>query len=242
MAEKHLHRKKEKQDEKEHAHERGGIFGKKTELIFSLLCGSFLAIGFLIQQFGDGVPSWVSLSCYIIAYFSGGFYTLREAIHAIGKGKFEIDFLMLVAAIGAAFLGEWPEGALLLFLFSLGHALENMAMEKARRSIEALAGLAPKTAIVRRNGTQEEIPIEQLKKGDIVIVKPNSKIPADGVLVAGSSAVNQAPITGESIPVDKLALDDPNADFSDAKKIDAKHKVFAGTINGEGSLEIKTLK
>jgi Cd2+/Zn2+-exporting ATPase len=139
-------------------------------------------------------------------------------------------------------LGEWPEGALLLFLFSLGHALENMAMEKARKSIEALAGLAPKTAIIRKDGKQIEIAIEALQKEDIVIVKPNSKIPADGIVISGSSTVNQAPITGESIPVDKMPVDNPDADFSDEKKIDARHKVFAGTINGANVLEIKTLK
>ena len=149
---------------------------------------------------------------------------------------------MLVAAIGAAALGQWPEGALLLFLFSLGHALEHMAMNKARKSIEALAGLSAKTAIVRRNGIQEEIPVEQLLIGDIVIVKPNSKMPADGVVVAGNSSVNQAPITGESVPVDKMPVDNPDADFSNDKKKDAAHTVFAGSINGAGVLEIKVLK
>lgn len=228
--------------EKEHNHEHGGPFGKRSELIFSLLCGLFLGVGFLIQQFMPAVPFWVALCAYIIAYFFGGFYTLKEAIESIAHGKFEIDFLMLVAAAGAAALGEWPEGALLLFLFSLGHSLENMAMEKARKSIEALAGLAPKTATVRRNGQIAEIPVEELQKGDLVIVKPNSKIPADAVIVAGNSTVNQAPITGESIPVDKTAIDEDSAGFSDEKNMEAIHKVFAGTINGAGTLEVRTLK
>lgn len=227
--------------EKEHDHEHGGPFGKRSELIFSLLCGLFLALGFLIQQFMPATPFWVVLSAYIISYFFGGFYTLKEAVESIARGKFEIDFLMLVAAAGAAALGEWPEGALLLFLFSLGHSLENMAMEKARKSIEALAGLAPKTATVRRNGQITEIPVEELQKGDIVIVKPNSKIPADAVIIAGNSTVNQAPITGESIPVDKIAIDE-NAAGTDEKNIQTVHKVFAGTINGAGTLEMKTLK
>ncbi len=226
----------------DHAHEHGGPFGKRSEFIFSLLCGVFLLTGYLLERWGTSLPGWVSLSCYIAAFFFGGFYTLQEAIQVIRKGKFEIDFLMLVAAAGAASLGEWPEGALLLFLFSLGHALENIAMEKARKSIEALAGLAPKTAIVRRDGKQQEIQITDLKKGDIVVVKPNSKIPSDGVVISGSSAVNQAPITGESIPVDKTPVDNPDADFSDDKKIPKEHKVFAGTINGASVLEIKTLK
>jgi len=228
--------------EKKHNHEHGGPFGKRSELIFSLLCGLFLGIGFLVQQFLPATPFWVPLSAYIIAYFFGGFYTLKEAIESIVRGKFEIDFLMLVAAAGAAALGEWPEGALLLFLFSLGHSLENMAMEKARKSIEALAGLAPKTATIRRNGQVADIPVEELIKGDIVLVKPNSKIPADAVIIAGNSTVNQAPITGESIPADKTAMTDEFAAVSDEKNIPSIHKVFAGTINGAGTLEIKTLK
>ena len=116
-----------------HAHEEGGLFGKNTELYFSLLCGFLLGIGFALS-FAD-VPGWIPLSLYIAAYFFGGFFTAQEAIQTIAKGGFEIDFLMLVAAIGAGILGEWAEGALLLFLFSLGHALEHYAMGRARKSI-----------------------------------------------------------------------------------------------------------
>lgn len=239
MAEKHNHDTEENNPDN---HEHGGIFGKRSEFIFSLLCGLFLGIGFLMQKAFPQSPSWLSLACYIAAYFFGGFYTLKEAIGSIRKGKFEIDFLMLVAAAGAAALGEWPEGALLLFLFSMGHSLENMAMQKARKSIEALAGLAPKTAIVRRNGAQLEIPVDELAKGDIVIVKPNSKIPADGFVIAGNGSVNQAPITGESIPVDKWPVEDANTTIDIDKLLKPENKVFAGTINGAAVLEIKVMK
>lgn len=225
-----------------HEHKHGGLFGESTELIFSLLCGVFLLTGFLDEKLFHLQPSWIGIALFVISYFFGAFFTIKEAVESISKGQFEIDFLMLVAAAGAAVLGEWAEGALLLFLFSLGHSLEHMAMEKARKSIEALAGLAPKTAVIRRNGDQIEIPVEELKKGDIVLVKPNSKIPADGIVVSGNSAVNQAPITGESIPVEKMPVPDPNTDYPDEKKIPAQHKVFAGTINGAAALEIKTLK
>ena len=225
-----------------HEHKHGGLFGESTELIFALLCGVFLLAGFLDEKFFHLQPSWIGIALFVISYFFGAFFTIKEAVESISKGQFEIDFLMLVAAGGAAALGAWTEGALLLFLFSLGHSLEHMAMEKARKSIEALAGLAPKTAVIRRNGSQVEIPVEELKKGDIVLVKPNSKIPADGVVVSGNSVVNQAPITGESIPVEKVAVSDPNTDYPDEKKIPAQHKVFAGTINGAAALEIKTLK
>ncbi len=225
----------------DHTHDHGGIFGPKTELIFSLICGGMLGAGYLLMKINAGLAT-LSLISFIIAYFFGGWFTLREAISSIRKGEFEVDFLMLVAAVGAAILGKWVEGSLLLFLFSLGHALENLAMNKAKRSIESLAALAPKTATVRRNGVEQEIPVESLQKGDIVLVKPNSKIPADGVVVAGNSAVNQAPITGESVPVDKSPLPGAERNFQYENKVPAENSVFAGTINGAGALEIKVLK
>ena len=225
----------------DHDHSHGGIFGKNTELIFSIICGALLGIGFGLSYI-EAAPSWVSLSLYIGAYFFGGFYTAKEAIETVSKGGFEIDFLMLVAAIGAAILGEWAEGALLLFLFSMGHALEHYAMNKARKSIAALAELAPKTALLKRNGKTEEVGIEELSIGDIIVVKPNSKISADGVVVDGRSSVNQAPITGESVPVDKEPVDDPNKDWSQEKDIKDENRAFSGTINGNNTLEIKVIK
>ncbi len=224
-----------------HEHVHGGVFGSNTELIFSLACGALLGIGFGLSRFG-GIPAVVPLVCYITAYFSGGFFTAKEAVETIRKGGFEIDFLMLVAAIGAAILGSWAEGALLLFLFSLGHALEHFAMEKARKSIAALTALAPKTALRKTGGQPEEVKIEALQQGDVIIVRPNTKIAADGFVVSGSSSVNQAPITGESIPVDKVAVADPAIGIEAAAELDAQHKVFAGTINGNELLEIKVTK
>jgi len=223
----------------DHAH--GGVFGKNTELIFSIICGALLGIGFGLS-YVESIPDWVSLTLYIGAYFFGGFFTAKEAVQTVAKGGFEIDFLMLVAAIGAAILGEWAEGALLLFLFSLGHALEHYAMNKARKSIAALADLAPKTALLKKDGRTEEVGIEQLSIGDIIVVKPNSKISADGVVVNGKSSVNQAPITGESVPVDKLPVEDTGRDYSADDDIKDENRVFAGTINGNNTLEIKVIK
>lgn len=231
----------EEKEGKEHEHAHGGLFGKNTELIFSILSGILLAIGFGLS-FVDAVPSWVSLSLYIGAYFFGGFYTAKEAFETVRKGGFEIDFLMLVAAIGAAILGEWAEGALLLFLFSMGHALEHFAMNKARKSIAALAELAPKTALLKKNGQTEEVGIETLSIGDLIVVKPNTKIPSDGVVVSGESSVNQAPITGESVPVDKMPVDDPKKNYSNEKDISDENRVFSGTINGNNTLEVKVIK
>jgi len=193
-------------------------------------------------SFVEVVPFWASLFLYIGSYFFGGFFTAKEAIETISKGEFEIDFLMLVAAIGAAILGEWAEGALLLFLFSMGHSLEHYAMNKARKSIAALAEMAPKTALLKENGKTEEVGIEELSIGDIIVVKPNSKISADGVVVNGKSSVNQAPITGESIPVDKMPVENPEKDWSQEKDIKDENRAFSGTINGNNTLEIKVIK
>ncbi|QEM09070.1 heavy metal translocating P-type ATPase [Mucilaginibacter rubeus] len=234
--EKHDHQ----HDENEAGHEHGGIFGKNTELIFAILSGVFLALGFGLSYI-HSLPPLTSTILYAIGYFFGGFFTTKEAFEAISKGQFEIDFLMLIAAVGAAFLGQWAEGALLLFLFSFGHSLEHYAMGKATKSIAALADLAPKTAIVRRDGKESEVPIEELVLGDIIIIKPNSKISADGAVIKGESSVNQAPITGESVPVDKSPVSDPEKDYDD-KSLKAENKVFAGTINGSQVLEVKVTR
>lgn len=229
----------------DHCHHGAGsqdtIFASKTELRFSILAGSFLLLGFLIS-FIPGVSFWIPVIAYIVSFFFGGFFALKEAAASIVKGRFDIDFLMLAAALGAASLGEWAEGALLLFLFSLGHALEHSAMDKARRSISALSDLSPKTAFVKTVNGVEEIAIEQLSLNDIVIVRPDAKIPADGLVVKGTGSVNQAPITGESIPVDKLPLDLPEDNLININDLNAENRVFAGTINGSVELHIRVLK
>ena len=224
----------------EHNHQ-GGVFGKNTELIFSIICGILLVIGFGLS-FIESIPSWVSLVLYIGAYFFGGYNTAREAFTALSKGKFDIDFLMLVAATGAAILGVWAEGALLLFLFSLAHALEHYAMGRARNSIAALADLTPKIALRKQNDEIVEIGIDEIQVGDILMVRPHTKISADGYIVSGASTVNQAPITGESIPVDKVAVTDLQTTYKSEIEIPDQSRVFSGTINGNSTLEIKVLK
>jgi len=222
-------------------HAPGDIFREKAELIFSVICGALLGIGFGLSYL-DVTPSGMSLTLYIGAYFFGGFHTAKEAIESVSKGGFEIDFLMLVAAMGAAILGEWAEGALLLFLFSMGHALEYYAMNKARKSIAALAELAPKTALLKTKDKTEEVGIEALRIGDIIVVKPNTRISADGVVVDGKSSVNQAPITGESMPADKEPVENPDKGWPQEDDIKDKNRVFSGTINGNNTLEIKVIK
>ena len=224
-----------------HEHEHGGWLGERAELLFAGICGVLLVTGWLVSTFASTSP-WVPWSLYLAAYVFGGYFTFREALENVLARRFEIDFLMLVAALGAASLGEWAEGALLLFLFSLGHSLEHFAMGRAKRAIEALAELAPQTALVRRGGNTEEISVDLLQVADVVVVKPNERIAADGFVIKGEGSVNQAPITGESVPVDKRPVADPQEAAANPNRLDAAHRVFAGTINNSGALEIQVTK
>jgi Cd2+/Zn2+-exporting ATPase len=179
---------------------------------------------------------------YVGAYANGGFFAVREALEHLRDRALKIDALMLVAAAGAAVLGQWAEGALLLFLFSLGHALENYAMGRARRAIEALAALRPESALVRRSGALLEVEINALQVGDIVVVKPDERVAADGFVVLGESSIDQAAITGESVPVDKC----PVPDLMDARRqpehVAPESRVYAGTINQGRVLEIEVTR
>ena len=198
---------------------------ENRELLFSLLSGLFLLIGWLGDTF-FGFPTFLSIGLFAVAYVLGGWDVSRHAWHALRERRLDTDGLMVVAAIGAAFLGEFAEGALLLFLFSLGHALEERALDRARRAVRALADLAPKTALVRRDGKEQESPVESLQLDDVVIVRPGVRIPVDGIILDGSSGIDQSSVTGESLPVDKTVGD----------------QVFASTVNGEGALEVKVTR
>ncbi|OAN41396.1 heavy metal translocating P-type ATPase [Microbacterium sp. H83] len=218
----------------EHAHGSG-----RWELWFAIASGVTYAAG-MITEYAVGLPLiGLPLVFFLATYFFGGFFTIRTAISSILRGKFEVDFLMLVAAIGAALIGKWAEGAVLLFLFSLGHALEEFALSRASKSIEALAELAPRRALVRRgDGEPVDVPVEEIAVGDIVVIRPNSRIPSDGFVVSGVSAVDQAAVTGESIPVEKEPVDDPARAMRTVDTLPAANRVFAGTVNGSGVLEI----
>lgn len=224
----------------DHSHIRGMVFGERSELIFAGLAGLSLAVGFLLAVFAD-TPRGVEMTFYWLAFGFGAFFTTQEAYRSVRAGRFEIDFLMIVAALGAAALGDVAEGALLLFLFGVGHALEGYAMGRARRAIEALAELTPKTALVRRDGVVE-LAVAELRVGDTVLVRPNSRIAADGFVVAGLSSVDEAPVTGESMPVDKTAVVDIEAAERAPDAADSGSRVYAGTINGDGALEIRVTR
>ena len=184
--------------------------------------GVFLLLGWAGEQF-FGLPTSAALILFIISYAASGYDISHHAIPALLRGKFDTDVLMLAAALGAAFLGAWAEGAFLLFLFGLGHAGEHYALGRARNAINALGELMPKTARVRRGDQIMEEPVDQLIIGDMVVIRPGDRIPVDGVIALGVSAIDQSPITGESVPVQKSVGDE----------------VFTGTINQEAALEVK---
>ena len=202
-------------------------YSRNRELAWSAASGAFLAIAWALARFGGATPP-LTTGIYVLSYVFGAYDMVRHSVGGLRKGKFafDIDLLMLLAAIGAAILGEWAEGAFLLFLFSLAHSLEHYALGRARDSIRALADLAPPVARVQQGSTTVEVPVEQVKPGDLVLVRPAERIPVDGRIQSGKSGVNQAPITGESVPVDKVEGDE----------------VFAGTVNGEGALTITTTR
>ncbi len=190
---------------------------QNRDLLNSVLAGILLFVAWVGDRF-LGFPYWTSLSLYGCVYFLAGFSIAKHALSSLRQGHFDTHILMLIAAMGAALLSEFAEGGLLLFLFSLGHALEDRVLDRARQSVRALGDLMPRQALVDRNGTQKLMPIDQIVLGDTIIVRPGERIPMDGLVISGETSVNQAPITGESFPVEKIK----------------GSRVYAGSINGEG--------
>ena len=197
---------------------------QNPKVLTSAGSGVLLLIGWLIDRGGGET---VGLLLYIASAVSGAWYFGREAIEElIFEREIGIELLMLVAAVVAIVMGQAGEGAMLAFLYSISEAAEGYTEEKTRSAIRALMDLTPKTALVRRTGREESVPVETLQIGDLFIVKPGQSVATDGIVEAGESSVNQAPVTGESVPVHKA----PGA------------QVFAGTINEEGALEIRATK
>ncbi|MFO7633220.1 MAG: heavy metal translocating P-type ATPase [Caldilinea sp.] len=196
------------------------------ELVLAIITLVALLTGWIGGEVTGTLPDWAVTVAALVAFAAGGYSGLVGAWEQARQGKFDIDFLMLAAALGAALIGEWTEGALLLFLFTLSGALETFAMGRTRKAIESLGKLRPETALVRRGESEETVPVEQVVIGDIVLVKPGDRLPVDGVVIGGASSIDQSAITGESVPVSKRIGD----------------KVFAGTINGGGALEVEVTK
>lgn len=198
---------------------------RNPRVLTSAASGLLLLLGWIVQL--AGAPEIVLSPIYILAIVIGGYYFGREAIEELTfERQMGIELLMSVAGVSAFALGQAAEAAMLIFLYSISEALEGYTESKTRSAIRALMDLTPKMALVRRDGREQEIPVEELQVGDVFLVRPGQAVPTDGEVIAGNSSVNQAPVTGESVPAEKEIGD----------------YVFAGSINGEGHLEVRAMK
>ncbi len=184
-----------------------------------------MLIGWIAAEM-NGEESVPSILAYAASILVGGYRLFKTGLKNLISLQFDMRTLMTIAVIGAAIIGEWGEGATVVILFAISEALETYSMDKARQSIRSLMDIAPKEALIRRGNKEFTVDVDDIQIDDIMIVKPGQKIAMDGMVVKGLSAVNQAAITGESVPVSKT-IDD---------------EVFAGTLNEEGLLEVKVTK
>ncbi|ADD07248.1 P-type transport ATPase (probable substrate cobalt/metal cation) (plasmid) [Natrialba magadii ATCC 43099] len=193
----------------------------RRQAVFVVLTFFGMIGGLLGSWFG--APPWFVWGCYGVAYVFGGWYGLKESIAALREPAVEIDLLMIIAALGALYIGAPFEGAMLLFLFSLSGVLEDYAIGRSRTAIKSLVEMRPESAQVLRDGEESTTPIDDVAVGDVFVVRPGERLPLDGVVESGESTVDQSSLTGESVPVAKEPGDE----------------VFSGTINETGSLEVR---
>src|SRR3989454_2921294 len=186
--------------------------------------GIAFAAGLLIDVVAGA--GWTSRAMFAVSITTGAILTARRAWTAARGRSLDINVLMIVAAAGAIALGEWSEAAAVIFLFAVAQTLEARTLERARSAIRALMDLTPTSALVRDAAGERRVDVDGVAPGTIIVVRPGEKIPLDGEVVAGDSAVNQAPVTGESLPADKRPGDE----------------VFAGTINGRGALDVRVTR
>ena len=198
---------------------------RNPKVVTSAVSGVLLLAGWL-GGFA-GLPEAASTAIYLVAIAAGGYYFGREAVEELlFEREVGIELLMSAAAIVATLMGQAAEGAMLVFLYSISEAAEGYTEEKTRAAVRALMQLAPKVALLVRDGAEREIPVEELRVGDIFIVKPGQAMATDGEIVSGASSVNEAPVTGESMPVEKHPGD----------------RVFAASLNGEGGLQVRATR
>ncbi|MEW5944944.1 MAG: heavy metal translocating P-type ATPase [bacterium] len=223
-----------------------GLFARAADFLPTIVSGALLVAGFiagvilgldagkplvgLLAGFPRSIPALgggelMVMSFYAAGIVTGGFRIFRRGLSAVRRLVLDMNTLMSIAVAGAVLLGEWLEGATVVFLFSLARVLETWSMNRARRAIGALMELAPQEALIRRNGVEKRVPVENVGVGETVIIGPGQKIPLDGVVKSGTSAVDQSPITGEAMPVEKRSGDE----------------LYAGSINGQGALEMETV-
>lgn len=198
---------------------------QNPQVITSAFSGLLLAVGYL--GFKLGLPDIYSTGIYIGSVIVGGYFFGREAFEELIKEReIGIELLMTVGALASGAMGEWAEAATLVFLYSMSEAAEGYTGQRARHAVRALMDLSPKTALLKRDGKEVQIPVEEVQVGDLFIVRPGESIPTDGEVAEGHSSVNQAPVTGESVPVEKIK----------------GSKVFSATLNGEGVLFVRATR
>ncbi|WP_203333865.1 heavy metal translocating P-type ATPase [Planococcus beigongshangi] len=211
--------------EKQRVIDKKEPFWKKRENQTTMISFLFLIFGY-ISSTQVGEEHAMTIGLFALAILIGGFSLFKEGLRNLVKLQFDMATLMTVAVIGAAVIGEWGEGAVVVFLFAISEALETYSMDKARNSIRSLMDIAPNTAIIKRGSQELEVDVDDIQIGDIMVIKPGQKLAMDGEVVKGASSINQAAITGESVPVHKAVGDE----------------VFAGTLNEEGALEVRVTK
>ncbi|MFA1711514.1 heavy metal translocating P-type ATPase [Peribacillus frigoritolerans] len=211
-------------DEKEKKVEREPFWKQKENIKVYISALLLVVSWFLGKQYGE--EHMIPTIGYAASILIGGYSLFITGLKNLSRLRFDMNTLMTIAIIGAAFIGEWGEGATVVILFAISEALERYSMDKARQSIESLMDIAPKEALIRRGQEEMMIHVDDIQVGDIMIVKPGQKLAMDGLVVKGTSTLNQAAITGESVPVTKT-MDD---------------EVFAGTLNEEGLLEVQVTK
>ncbi|MEZ5309059.1 MAG: heavy metal translocating P-type ATPase [Microthrixaceae bacterium] len=232
-------------DGRSHSHDHAGhSHNSNVELAVSAVA----FVVFMVARILDWVTDLdlpVTLA-YVATATVTGFMVGRDVLSTLMARRFDIEMLMLAAAAGAAALGDWSDAALLLVLFSLGHGLEGFAMSRARREIESLGELAPTTAhLLDRDGSILEVAVADVRVGDILVVRPNDRISADGIVVKGTTTVDESPVTGESTPADKA----PAPEFRDSDPTELNlntvrrdNTVFSGTLNGPSAIEVRVAR
>ncbi|OLS33539.1 heavy metal translocating P-type ATPase [Bacillus sp. MRMR6] len=194
------------------------------ELIAAGISGVLIAAGWLLDRMDANVPSIIA---YLLAFIIGGFAKAKEGIEATYENKeLNVEMLMIFAAVGSAIIGYWTEGAILIFIFAVSGALETYTMNKSHKEISSLMELQPEEALLIRNGIEKRVHVSELVVGDQILVKPGERVPADGMIITGHTNIDEAAITGESMPVSKSKAEE----------------VFAGTVNLTGAITVQTTK
>ena len=201
-----------------------GFWQRPSRVVMTVAAGATLLLGLLVEQLG--APRWVGITLLVLSTLAGGWYVVPRGIRAALNRALDMNFLMSVAAGGAWVIGEQTEAAATLFLFAVAELLEAFSMDRARNAIKTLMDLSPAEANVLRDGVEVRVPVSDIAVGERVVVRPGEKIAVDGEVTSGRSSVNQAPITGESMPVDK----------------ELGAEVFAGSLNGQGALQVRSTR